>query len=393
MKILIVSSSFFPKIDGSTRCVYDHARKLTERREDVYLVTRGVKSEKENLQKMGSKRYELFDGIKIFRTSLPLQSSTGVNLAKIRLALEQILLILSLQRKVHFDVIHAHGFSALFAALPCKFFYRIPIVLTTHGTELLWPASVRWKSPFEVRLSLAFEKLELYFCDVIVAQSQGVRRYMLEFYGKRFANKIRIVHTGVDHTKFKPQNITRKNPGPQILFAGTLSEIKGVTLLIDAFARVHQVVSSSELILVGTGPSTDRYKAYVRKLGLQDSVRFVGAVRDDSRMNEFYANSDVVVLPSNVGGPISCTILEGLSSGRPVISTNVPGGIPDIINSDVGALIERDDLDGLTTSLLKLLEDREHAVKIGRNARAAVENYYTLDSMVDRLEILYRGFG
>ena len=389
MKVLLVSSSFFPKIDGSTRCVYEHARKLAERKEEVYLVTRGVKTENADLKT--SKRYELFEGFRIFRTSIALQSSTGLNLVKVRLALEQILLILSLQRKVHFDVIHAHGFSACFAAIPCKFLYRVPLVLTTHGTELLWPKWVRWKNPVELRLSMPFEKLALNICDAVIAQSVGVRKYMLEFYGKSFSGRIRLIQTGVDHVKFSPEKKQISRPG--ILFAGALSEIKGLTLLIDAFARVHQRIPSAQLALAGSGPSLNRYKSYVSKLGLEDSVNFLGAVRDDSKMVELYRNSDVVVLPSNVGGPISCTILEGLSSGRPVISTNVPGGIPDVINSDVGALIERNDLEGLTSALLKLLEHSEYAMRIGKNAREAVVKYYTLDLMIDKLQDLYRSLG
>ncbi|MGI0090846.1 MAG: glycosyltransferase, partial [Nitrososphaerales archaeon] len=87
----------------------------------------------------------------------------------------------------------------------------------------------------------------------------------------------------------------------------------------------------------------------------------------------------------------SCTILEGLSSGRPVISTNVPGGIPDIVNSQVGALIESGDVNQLAFELLKLLSDEDYLRKIGSNARASVEQNYTLDSMIDKLILLYKG--
>src|SRR5487761_54224 len=351
MKILIVSSSFFPKIDGSTRCVYDHARKLVERGNSVYLVTRAVGLK--NVGSFGTNRYEEFEGIKIFRSGLSLRSSTKLNLGKIRLALEQIIIILRLQRKTRFNVIHVHGYSACYAALPCKLIFRVPMVITTHGTELLWPKSVRWKSPLEIKIGLLFEKFALNLCDIVVAQSEGVKRYMIKLYGNQISKKIRIIPTGVDHLKFRvnPKSIK----APQILFAGALSEIKGLSCLIKAFANVQKKFRDTKLVLAGSGPSTGRYESLVRELGIAQSVKFLGAVRDDSQMIEQYANSDVVVLPSNVGGPISCTILEGLSSGRPVISTNVPGGIPDIINANVGALIKPKDVESLTTELLKLI--------------------------------------
>lgn len=388
MRVMIVSSSFLPKVDGSTRCVYDHSRKLAEREESVYLVTRGVTS-KDGSNSVHAKRFEEFEGIKIVRTKASPSSSTNLNLDKGRLLVEQILLILGLQRKLKFDLIHVHGFSALYAAIPCKLVYRVPILITTHGSELLWPSWVRWKNPAEVRLGLLFEKIALNFCDIIIAQSQGVRDYMVKFYGRRIESKIMLVHTGVDHQKFSPQKKFMSNPC--VLFVGALSEVKGVSCLINAFARVHEKISDSILVLAGSGPAMQTYKDKVMRLGLGGSVRFTGAIRDDRIMMELYRDADVVVLPSNVGGPISCTILEGLSSGRPVISTNVPGGIPDVIDQNVGALIEAQDTDQLTVELLKLLTDRTYLEKIGSNARKKVEENYTLDSMIDRLYVIYRG--
>lgn len=387
MKILIVSSSFFPKVDGSTRCVYDHARKLAERKHQLYLVTRAVQVK--GAGSFGTHRFEHLEGINVIRTGLSIRSSTRLNLNKLRLALEQIIIVLSLYRLIKFDVIHVHGYSAFYAALPTKILYHVPIFITTHGTELLWPKWVRWKSSVEVKLGLLFEKVALSLCDVIIAQSEGVKQYMLEFYGNQISSKIRLVHTGVDHIKFAC--LPKPSPDHKILFAGALSEVKGLTCLIKAFSKVHTQIPGAELILAGSGPSLDHYKDLVRKLNLQENVRFLGAVRDDNTMISIYQEADVVVLPSNVGGPISCTILEGLSSGRPVISTNVPGGIPDVINAEVGALIERENVDQLTNELLKLLTDSDYLKKVGANARNAVETKYTLESMIDELTTLYNG--
>ena len=123
---------------------------------------------------------------------------------------------------------------------------------------------------------------------------------MIQFYGKRIAPKIRLIHTGVDHKKFIP--LEKLSSSNNILFAGAVSEVKGLTCLIKAFAVVHNKIPESRLVLAGSGPSMDRYKALARELNLEDSIQFLGAVRDDSKMIELYRDSDVVVLPSNVGG-------------------------------------------------------------------------------------------
>ncbi len=377
MKVLIVSSSFFPKIDGSTRCVYDHARKLAQQGNEVFLVTRGI---------AGSKKEETFEGIRVRRSKYAFRG--GVLLNRIRLMLEQVLMIIRLQRRERFNVIHVHGFTSGLAALPCKYMFGIPLIITTHGTELLWPRALWWKSQREITLTMAFEKYVLKHCDVVIAQSAGVKEYMLEIYGSELERSIRIVHTGVDHERFKVP--PKQNGSPQILFVGALSEIKGLTCLLVAFSEVHNEIPELRLVLVGSGPRAPEYKKLVRELNLNGSVHFSGPVRDDTRLLEFYSNSDIVVLPSNVGGPISCTILEGLSCGKAVISTIVPGGIPDILADGVGILIRPEDQAMLASELRRLVTDHAYLETFQTNARRAIEERYTLDSMGEKLMKLYR---
>jgi len=378
MKILIVSSSFFPKIDGSTRCVYDHARKLVQRGNVVNLVTRGVP---------GARRRETFEGIQITRSSYSFRG--GMLLQRMRLLVEQMLIIVLLQRKERFKVIHVHGFTAGLAALPSKYLFRVPVVITTHGTELLWPKAVWWKSEREIKLTLIFERFVLNRCDVVVAQSPGVKDYMVRIYGKSLARKMRIVPTGVDHERFKPSAST--NGERQILFVGALSEIKGVTCLLKAFAIAHERVPGAKLVLVGSGPKAPEYKTRVREMGLDGAVRFLGPVRDDARLVSLYDGSDIVVLPSNVGGPVSCTVMEGLSCGRAVISTDLPGGLHDVLAGGAGILMRPEDVKGLATELEKLLLDPGYLHGLQTRARQEVEAKYTLDSMTDSLTALYAG--
>jgi glycosyltransferase involved in cell wall biosynthesis len=379
MKILIVSSSFFPKIDGSTRCVYDHARKLSQRGHDVYLTTRGIND---------TPRFENIEGIKVIRSAFAYRRTSMIR--RFTLILEQMITIMMLQRRLKFEVIHVHGYTAGLSALPTKIRYRVPLVITTHGTELLWPRRLRWKSSAEVKLTLFFEKLVLNLSDVIVVQSPGVYNYMLKIYGNNIWRKVRPIHTGVDHIKFSPMVSSTQN---QILFVGALSEIKGVSKLIKSFARVHQEVPDSKLLLVGLGPNKPFYERLVSSLNLDGSVQFLGNITDDQVLRNLYRDSDIVVLPSLVGGPVSCTILEGLSSGRAVISTNVPGGIPDVLSDGVGVLLPSADENQLAESMIRLLKDREYLHSIQMKARQAVEQRYTLESMIEKLEGLYSSMG
>jgi glycosyltransferase involved in cell wall biosynthesis len=374
--VLLVSSSFYPKIDGSTRCVYDHGRKLAQKDNLVYLVTRGIK---------GTDREEYYEGIHVVRT--PFQYQGGTFVKKAALMVQQALAVFLVARSMRAAVIHVHGYTAALAALPTKYILRLPVAITTHGTELLWPREVWWKSSTEIKFGLIFEKFVLSHCDVIIAQSEGVRDYMLKIYSPAIEQKIRLIHTGVDHQKFRAP--VRGEPTKKIMFVGALSEIKGVTCLIDAFQGVHGVVPDSRLLLVGSGPKARAYREYAKKLKLDGAVEFKGPVRDDNKLIELYSESDIVVLPSNVGGPISVTLLEGMSMGRAVISTNVPGGIPDVLGGGSGLLMERGNKAQLEDFLRRLVTDKEYLMTMKERSRKAIEEKYTLDSMIDKLMALY----
>jgi glycosyltransferase involved in cell wall biosynthesis len=380
MRILLVSSSFYPKIDGSTRCVYDHGRKLAQRGNLVYLVTRGIK---------GAAKTEDYEGIHLVRTAFQYRGGTMANRAA--LVLQQVLTIFLVARRLKPAVIHAHGYTAALAALPTKYLQRVPVVITTHGTELLWPKEVWWKSPTEIKLGLIFERFVLNRCDIVIAQSEGVRDYMLKIYSPRIFDKIRLIHTGIDQTKFCAP--LRTEPTRKIMFVGALSEIKGVTCLMDAFRGVHEVVPQSRLLLVGSGPKASAYIEYAKKLHLDGAVEFEGPVRDDKKLIELYSQADIVVLPSNVGGPISVTLLEGMSMGRAVISTNVPGGIPDVLGGGNGVLIQRGSEPQLESALRKLVSDNGYLLTMKARSRKAIEERYTLDSMIDKLMTLYTELG
>jgi len=67
----------------------------------------------------------------------------------------------------------------------------------------------------------------------------------------------------------------------------------------------------------------------------------------------------------------------------------VPGGIPDVLNGGVGLLIERGDWSALTEDLRRLLTDGKLLSMTETRARTAVEEKYTLDSMISKLTEIY----
>ncbi len=121
----------------------------------------------------------------------------------------------------------------------------------------------------------------------------------------------------------------------RLLFLGRLVAIKGVDVLLDAFAELPRR-SSLELIIAGDGPERGALEARAERLGLSDTVRFVGEVRGAGR-DHFLANSDLMVVPSREledgrteGMPV--VVLEAIAAGTPVI-VSATGGMVELPDS------------------------------------------------------------
>jgi glycosyltransferase involved in cell wall biosynthesis len=103
----------------------------------------------------------------------------------------------------------------------------------------------------------------------------------------------------------------------------------------------------------------------------------------------FYAAFDAMILPSiNEGTPVSA--IEALAAGRPVVATRV-GGVPDVVREgEDGFLVEAGDVDALAERLARLAADPELRERLGAAGRARVVPRYSVERLVDDIDLLYR---
>ncbi len=133
----------------------------------------------------------------------------------------------------------------------------------------------------------------------------------------------------------------------RILFLGRLVPIKGVDILLAAFAALGET-KTAELMICGEGPERSALEARARELGIDSAVRFMGEVRGPAR-DHILANADVLVVPSRElddgrteGMPV--VVLEAIASGTPVIvsatggMTELPDSVPKVLAGDAAAL-------------------------------------------------------
>ena len=176
---------------------------------------------------------------------------------------------------------------------------------------------------------------------------------------------------------------------PRALFVGVLERYKNVDGLAEAWRRAAPRVPGAHLHIVGSGTLQPIVEQLVRDLPEQTSW----AERlTPSEVASALDESTLLVLPSRSEG-MGRVIVEAFSRARPVVGSSV-GGIPDLVQHDRnGLLVEPGDTDGLAAALVRVLEDRDLAERLGAGAQSSAGLWtvspadfaFRLRDLVDRI--------
>jgi glycosyltransferase involved in cell wall biosynthesis len=172
---------------------------------------------------------------------------------------------------------------------------------------------------------------------------------------------------------------------PVFLAVGRFVPKKGPLHTIRAF----QQQPFGQLWMVGEGPLLQQARALVQDLGLQDRVRFFGAlpqeqVADLMRVARVFVQHSMVAADGDSeGNPVS--VMEAQLSGLPVVATR-HGGIPEVVlDQQTGCLVEEGDVLGMAEAMEGLMADPARAERFGAAGRRRILAGFTLDHHLDDL--------
>ncbi|MCZ4096598.1 glycosyltransferase family 4 protein [Streptomyces sp. So13.3] len=159
---------------------------------------------------------------------------------------------------------------------------------------------------------------------------------------------------------------------PVVVAAGRLAPAKCYDDLIRAFAKVAAERPDWTLRLYGAGAERKKLAALVVELHAQDAVRLMGPA---SPLEPELAKASILAVSSSMES-FGMTIVEGMRAGLPVVSTDCPLGPREIISDGVdGLLVPPRDIDAMAAALLRLINDDELRVTMGRAASVKGEQY------------------
>jgi len=270
--------------------------------------------------------------------------------------------------------IHAH-----FASHPAAVAYvihrltDIPFSFTAHGSDL-------HRDRHMLREKVAAASL-------VVAISEYNRDVILTACGAEHADKVQVIHCGVDTTQFRPRQSPtpfERQEGPfSIVCTGSLHAVKGQRTLIEACRRLRDLGCQFRCHFIGGGPDLRDLEQLTRDASLQDQVHFHGQLTQ-VELRRLLREADVVAAPSvpttcgrREGIPVA--LMEALGSGIAAVASRL-SGIPELVrHEDTGLLIPPGDDVALAEALLRLSQDTDLRHRLAANGRDHVNEEFDLN--------------
>ncbi|HEX3648922.1 MAG TPA: glycogen synthase [Pseudonocardiaceae bacterium] len=280
------------------------------------------------------------------------------------------------------DLVHSHTWYANLAGQLAALADGVPHVITAHSLEPLRP----WKAEQlggGYRVSSWIERDAYTSADAVIAVSSGMRADVLAAYPDVPAERVHVVHNGIDTELYRPDPDTDAlaahgiDPDrPYVLFVGRITRQKGVPHLVRAAASLRE---GAQLVLCAGEADTRELDAEFRDLvgrlaANRSGVHWISRMLPRQQVTQLLTHAAVFACPS-VYEPLGIVNLEAMACGTAVVASDV-GGIPEVVaDGATGLLAHYDETDPaafeaeLAARLNELLDDPERAAVLGAAGR------------------------
>lgn len=249
------------------------------------------------------------------------------------------------------DIVLSMNYKIIPSIIIANIFINIPIVCSERSNPYIYPNNIVWRY---LRRTLST------VCDGYIFQTERAKKY---FPLKTQKKSIVIQNPiSIQCELNKDDYIGNKK---QIVAVGRLNEVKGFDSLIKSFSIIQDKIEDINLIIYGEGPERNNLSDLINSLELNNRVFLYG--KSKKVLNEI-KNSKAFILSSRSEG-MPNALIEAMSIGLPCISTRCKLGPEEIIKDNVnGVLVEVDDIEGMARAILKVINCREFANILSKNA-------------------------
>jgi N-acetyl-alpha-D-glucosaminyl L-malate synthase BshA len=288
--------------------------------------------------------------------------------------------------KYNLEILHVHyAIPHAYAAYMAKMMLKekgidIKVVTTLHGTDITLVGShPSYKTAVEFSINNS---------DVVTSVSESLKQDTLRLF--TITNAIKVVHNFIDTEKYdresqnECQRIAVAKPEERILtHISNFRPVKRIEDVVKIFYNVQKEIPA-KLLMVGEGPEKRNAELLVKKLGIADSVIFLG---NSHEIAKILCYTDVFLLPSK-SESFGLSALEAMAAETAIISTNT-GGLPEVnVHGVTGYLSNLGDVKGMAKNAVSILKDDAILLRFKANAKKHTKQF-CLENILPVYEEIY----
>lgn len=374
MRIAQITPYYNPHIGGVESYVHYLSKELQNLGHDITVITaRYDKS---------LPKEDVHEGIKVQRTKQIMNMfSTPVTPILKQEILDQ-----------EWDIVHTHApppLSSYYVAKAKKRAEKMgkgfPLIMTYH-CDLEIP--VTFGNAITDLYRFTFGNYTLKRCDEVLVSTETYAATSKAVW----KSHAKVIPLGVDIDRFNPDNKGDKireehglGDSKVVMFVGRLAFHKGVNHLIEAAG----IYKKAKYLIIGSGPKESSFKRMAAASPNSKNIIFAGKVPKKD-LPSYYAACDTLVLPSvSRLEAFGLVTLEALSSGKPVIASDMPGMREVVVDGVDGYLAEPLNAHDIAEKIKVLLEDDKLRRQFGANGRLKVEERFTWPRVTKMVEKIY----
>jgi glycosyltransferase involved in cell wall biosynthesis len=245
------------------------------------------------------------------------------------------------------DIVHVHSFMAARFAIVINKVYKIPYVLTEHGSSIYSKKLQDWDKLRRFVLKNGYKNAK-----ALIAVSDGLKEKVEDL----TAREVMVIPNMVNDYFFDDLDASekRKNDKFRFLSVGRLMRDKGFDILIKAFAKALKNNSNMELVICGSGTDEESLRKLCEEYKITDSVEFRGYLPHEKIYDEIRL-CDAFILLSRIE-TFGIVYVEALAMGKPVIMANTCAA-HNIVDEENGYIVEIDNIEQGKEAILNMVQN------------------------------------
>ncbi|MBD2138230.1 glycosyltransferase family 1 protein [Anabaena sp. FACHB-1237] len=303
------------------------------------------------------------------------------------------------ENDLKYELVHTNYWLSSWVGMQLKKRQGTKQVHTYHSLGVIKYNTIE-NIPLVASQRLSVEKEVLETAERIVATSPQEKEHMRTLVSQK--GMIDIIPCGTDVRQFGSigKIAARAELGIDpdtkvVLYVGRFDPRKGIETLVRAVRESKFYESKKIQLIIGGGSipgnsdgrERDRIEGIVKELGMVECTSFPGCLSRDI-LPAYYAAADICVVPSHYE-PFGLVAIEAMSSGTPVIASDVGGLQFTVVNEETGLLVPPRNVPAFSHAIDRILSNPAWQEKLGHEAKRRVNNKFSWDGVASQLDQLY----